>query len=107
MQIVENLLKAIDEGEYSIEDLGLSADELDKYSEFLLVSGMATSVPIDTEKHILNPTAVGNALLTLLRRLEELLEESKSVPVTTPWFDLDVYMLHEDDIKKIQTRMIN
>jgi hypothetical protein len=106
MQAVENLLKAINEGEDKIENLRLSSDELDRYSGCLLASGMATLAHNDTGKRFLNPTAAGNALLTIIRDLETITRECKFSSIL-PGHDSRLYQLEDSDIDRIQNRLTN
>lgn len=106
MQTVENLLKAINEGEDKIENLRLSSDELDRYSGCLLASGIVTLAHNYNGKRFLNPTAAGNALLAIIRDLEKITGECKLSSII-PGHDSKVYQLEGSDIDRIKNRLAN
>lgn len=115
MQIVENLLKAIDEGEYKIGSLGLSPEELDRYYGCLLMSRILTSTRTGPEEHRLIPTTKGNALLTLIRDLDNISEKDESDSIESDFEEsadfpvrfLETCVLKEADIYRIQTQLVN
>jgi hypothetical protein len=115
MQIVENLLKAIDRGEYKINGLGLPPEELGRYYGCLLMARILTSTHTGSEGGRLSPAARGNALLNLIRDLDKISEEDVPVAeeggfeesVDIPGWFLETYALEKADINRIQTRLVN
>jgi hypothetical protein len=76
IRTVEELLKAIDRGEYDIFKLSLVPEELERYSDCLLKAGLVTIARNDGDTGYLHATAIGKTLLGLIRKLDTLTDIS-------------------------------